>query len=162
MGNQTPNTKQLKKKNLHVLRTFQSCTHAKTGLPTALKLYVSYTNTGGFKKPKNGQILRLSARRRHPREKKNTSSSQRRPRTHTRQKKKLHSVFQHSPSVPKFCRKNLPLQEERIESSQRQREVKVGQYLGQRGAKCEKPPLRSSLEPSFCTNYTAGLCDTRN
>lgn len=162
MGNQTPNTKQLKKKNLHVLRTFQSCTHAKTGLPTALKLYVSYTNTGGFKKPKNGKYSGC------PRDavilgKKRTLPVHSADHAHTPDKKKqLHSVFQHSPSVPKFCRKNLPLQEERIESSQRQREVKVGQYLGQRGAKCEKPPLRSSLEPSFCTNYTAGLCDTRN
>lgn len=161
MGNQTPNTKQLKKKNLHVLRTFQSCTHAKTGLPTTLKLYVSYTNTGGFKKPKNAQILRLSARRRHPREKKNTSSSQRRPRTHTRQKKTAFCLPAQSFSAEILSEESAAARGENRELPATEGS-EVGQFLGQRGAKCEKPPLRSSLEPSFCTNYMAGLCDTRN
>ncbi|EEC19180.1 hypothetical protein IscW_ISCW013654 [Ixodes scapularis] len=162
MGNQTPNTKQLKKKeptrfaNLSILHPRQNWS---ANSPKTLSLIQTRGASRSQRTakysgcPRDAVILG----------KKRTLPVHSADHAHTPDKKKqLHSVFQHSPSVPKFCRKNLPLQEERIESSQRQREVKVGQYLGQRGAKCEKPPLRSSLEPSFCTNYTAGLCDTRN
>uniref|UniRef100_A0A0K8R3X3 Uncharacterized protein n=1 Tax=Ixodes ricinus TaxID=34613 RepID=A0A0K8R3X3_IXORI len=131
MGLQTPNTKQLKKKkNLHVLRTFQSCTHAKNWSANSPKTLMSLIQTRGA----------LRSQRTHkysgsPRDaiilgkKKNTSSSQRKTRTHTRQKKNCILSFGIVLQC-RNCRKNLPQQEARIESSQRQREAKVGQFLG--------------------------------